>query len=104
MIAKKLSYANVVATLALFIALGGGAMAALHIPANSVGTHQLKDGAVTGVKVRPGSLSGEDLAAHSISATELPLIGLANLAGSSGTATNQVADRTEKGRMRALRL
>jgi hypothetical protein len=41
-----LSYANVVATLALFIALGGASYAARSLPQNSVGTSQLKLGAV----------------------------------------------------------
>ncbi len=43
----RLSYANVVATLALFLALGGASYAALTLPRNSVGTPQLRDGSVT---------------------------------------------------------
>jgi hypothetical protein len=42
----RLTYANVVASLALFIALGGAAVAA-GLPKNSVGKNQLKKGAVT---------------------------------------------------------
>ncbi len=42
----RLTYANVCATLALFSALGGGAFAATRLPANSVGTRQLKKGAM----------------------------------------------------------
>ena len=37
----RLSYANVVGTLALFIALGGASYAATSLPAGSVGTRQL---------------------------------------------------------------
>jgi hypothetical protein len=48
----RLSYANVVATLALFVALGGASYAAAVLPAGSVGTAQLKPGAVT-----PGKLA-----------------------------------------------
>ncbi len=44
-IASRLTYANVMATAALFIALGGGAYAAFKVPKNSVGTKQLKNGA-----------------------------------------------------------
>ncbi|HET9593151.1 MAG TPA: hypothetical protein VFP17_09570 [Solirubrobacterales bacterium] len=47
----KLSYANVIATLALFLALGGGAYAATQLPKNSVGSKQLKKGAVTPAKL-----------------------------------------------------
>jgi hypothetical protein len=42
-ITRRLSYANVIASLALFISLGGEAYAAVAIPANSVGTNQLKE-------------------------------------------------------------
>jgi hypothetical protein len=52
----KLTYANVVATLALFIALGGGSYAAFKLPKNSVGTKQIKKGAVTGPKIKRHSL------------------------------------------------
>jgi hypothetical protein len=47
----RLSYANVVATLALFIALGGASYAAVNLPEKSVGTRELKDQAVTPAKV-----------------------------------------------------
>jgi hypothetical protein len=48
---ERLTYANVVATLCLFLLLGGGAYAATQLPANSVGTKQIKDRAVTGEKL-----------------------------------------------------
>ena len=38
----KLTYANVVSTLCLFLLLGGGAYAATHLKKNSVGTGQNK--------------------------------------------------------------
>jgi hypothetical protein len=57
----RLTYANVLATLALFLALGGGAaFAAATLGKNSVGSKQLKKNAVTGVKVKDGSLSATD--------------------------------------------
>lgn len=54
---EKLTFANVVACLALFVALGGASYAATQLPKNSVGTQQLKNGAVTGAKVKAGSLT-----------------------------------------------
>jgi Collagen triple helix repeat (20 copies) len=48
---RRLTYANVVATLALFVALGGSAYAATQLKKNSVGTKQLKNGAVTPPKL-----------------------------------------------------
>lgn len=54
-IRKRLSYSNVMATLAFFLALSGGAYA-LSIPRNSVGPEQLRKNAVTNVKIKKGSL------------------------------------------------
>ena len=58
---SRINDANVVATLALFAALGGGAYAATQLPRNSVGTAQLRDNSVTGAKVKDGSLTGTDI-------------------------------------------
>jgi hypothetical protein len=60
-IRRRLSFANVVSCIALFVALGGVGYAATQLPKNSVGTQQLKRGAVTGAKVRDGSLGAADL-------------------------------------------
>jgi hypothetical protein len=59
----RLSYANVVATLALFIALGGSSYAALKLPRNSVGAAQIRSGAVHSSDVADGSLQAKDLSA-----------------------------------------
>ena len=40
---SHVTYANVIATLALFIALGGGAYAAIRLPKNSVTAKQIKN-------------------------------------------------------------
>ena len=47
---KRLTYANVIASLALFLALGGGAVYAASHKANQVGTGKLKQNAVTAGK------------------------------------------------------
>ncbi|HEX3519464.1 MAG TPA: hypothetical protein VHT29_10570 [Solirubrobacteraceae bacterium] len=46
-VAGHLSYSNIVATIALFVALGGASYAAVVIPAHSIGPRQLRPGAVT---------------------------------------------------------
>jgi hypothetical protein len=58
-----LTYANVVATIAVFIALGGSSYAALKLPKNSVGSEQLKRNSITSAKVKGGSLNTTDLKA-----------------------------------------
>jgi hypothetical protein len=58
---------NLVAYLALFLALGGtSAYAAGALPKASVGTKQLKKSAVTSAKVRDGSLQARDFAAEQL--------------------------------------
>lgn len=57
----KLNYANVIATIALFVALGGVAVAA-GLPRNSVGPNQLKRGAVTPAKLRKAAVTSGKLA------------------------------------------
>ena len=60
-IRSRMTYANVVATIALFVALGGASYAAVTLPKNSVGAPQIKKNAVTGAKVRNSSLTGSDV-------------------------------------------
>ena len=55
---SKLTYANVMATIAVFIALGGASYAATQLPKNSVGAKQIKKNSVTGAKVKGNSLTG----------------------------------------------
>jgi hypothetical protein len=54
------SLSNALSVLALFVALGGTAYATGVLPPNSVGTAQLKAGAVTGAKMKDGTLKAVD--------------------------------------------
>ena len=56
----RLTYANVIASIALFAALGGSSYAAFSLPAKSVGPKQLRSGAVRTAKVKDGSLLAKD--------------------------------------------
>jgi hypothetical protein len=49
------------ATIAVFLALGGGAYAALKLPKNSVGPKQIKAGAVGSAEVKNNKLTGKDI-------------------------------------------
>lgn len=55
-IARKLSYANVVASIALFVALGGSSYAAVELAKGSVKRNHLAADAVASSKVEDGSL------------------------------------------------
>jgi hypothetical protein len=80
---RRLSYANVVATLALFIALGGGAYAATKLPKNSVGPTQLRRNAVTSGKVKDGSLHRQDFATKDLATLRGPT-GPTGVTGATG--------------------
>jgi hypothetical protein len=81
---SKLTYANVIATLALFLALGGGAWAATSLPKSSVGTEQLKNGAVTGKKVKGGSLLASNFKAGQLPAGPAGATGPQGVPGETG--------------------
>jgi hypothetical protein len=66
----KLTYSNVIATIALFLALGGAAVAA-GLPKNSVGTKQLKRGAVNTADLRRGAVKAGKLARRAVVAGKL---------------------------------
>jgi hypothetical protein len=65
-LAAKFTYANVMATVAVFLALGGVSYAAFKLPKNSVGAKQLKNGAVTAAKIKNGAVNGAKVAAGTI--------------------------------------
>lgn len=60
----------VVALLALFVSLSGGAYAALMLPHNSVGTLQLRNGAVTAAKLRSAAVTARAVKARSLLARD----------------------------------
>jgi hypothetical protein len=74
-------YADVAATLALVIALGGTSYAVTKLPANSVGTKQLKNNAVTtkklakhavgGLKLKLGAVKSSTIANKSVGVVDL---------------------------------
>lgn len=66
----KLNYANVIATLALFVALGGVAVAA-GLPKNSVGPKQLKRGAVNAAKLKRNAVTAGKIAPKAVVAGKL---------------------------------
>jgi hypothetical protein len=57
---SRLTYANVVATLALFVALGGSSYAAVKIKNNSVGSAQVKNNSIKSRDVKNKTLRVKD--------------------------------------------
>ena len=86
----KLTYANVMASAAVFIALGGSAYAALRVPPNSVGTRQLKAGAVTTGKLAGEAVTAAKVAEHSLTGQDisLPALGTVPMAADASQASN----------------
>jgi hypothetical protein len=83
--ARHLSYANVVATLALFIALGGGAYAAIKLPRNSVTTTQVKNGSLLAKDFKKGQLKAGKTGAQGPQGERGPA-GAAGARGGDGAA------------------
>jgi hypothetical protein len=87
-IAKRLTYANVISTIALFLVLGGAsALAATQLAKSSVGSKQLKNGAVTTAKIRDGAVTGAKIRDGSLSGAKLDLGSLGQVP-SAATATS----------------
>ena len=85
----KLTYANVMATLALIIAVGGAsAFAATQLARNSVGSKQLKKSSVTTAKIKNEAITAakvkkETLTGTQINASTLGVVPSAQVAGSA---------------------
>ncbi|MFL5839073.1 MAG: collagen-like protein [Thermoleophilaceae bacterium] len=84
--ARRLSYANVTATLALFIALGGSGYAALNLPANSVTSKQVKNGSLLSKDFKKGQLKARGQRGAAGVQGPQGDRGLAGLPGPSGLA------------------
>jgi hypothetical protein len=66
-----LTYANVMATVAVFLALGGGAYAATALPRASVGRSQLRDHAVSRTKLAPWAVDTRQLSHRAVTFSRL---------------------------------
>jgi hypothetical protein len=83
---KRLTYANVMSSIAVFLVVAGGsALAAGGLGKNSVGTKQLKKEAVTAAKVKNGAITGGKIANGAVTGAQLGggAVGASNLAANS---------------------
>lgn len=67
-IRKHLTFSNALASLALFVALGGSAYA---VSAQSVGTKEMKNRAVTAAKIRNGAVTAPKIRANAVNARKI---------------------------------
>lgn len=85
-IRARLSFANVISLIALFVALGGSSYAAVTLARNSVGAKQIKAGAVHSAEVKNGSLLKKDFAAGQLPKGDTGAQGPAGPQGTQGPA------------------
>ena len=85
---KVLTFSNVVAFIALFVALGGSVYAAgkisgTQIKSGSVPGNRIKSKSLTAKQIKPGSLTGAQIKAGSLGATQINQTTLTGVSASS---------------------
>jgi hypothetical protein len=88
-IPRRLSYANVTATIALFIALGGTSYAVTALPRNSVGQKQIRKNAVGATELRSASVRSSEIKRRSIRLDDVSLSARRSLRGQTGPSGSQ---------------
>jgi hypothetical protein len=98
-IRSRLTFANTMSLIAVFIALGGTGYAAVNLPRNSVGNRQIRNNAVTGGKVKNGSLQAGDFKAGDLPAGRTGAAGPVGPIGPVGPmgATGAIGETGAKG-------
>jgi hypothetical protein len=93
---SKLTYANVISTLCLFLLLGGGAaFADTKLGKNSVGTQQIKNQAVTAAKIKNGTITGAQVSNGSLTGTQINLATLGAVPSATSATTATTASTAE---------
>jgi hypothetical protein len=70
-IGRRLTYANVIASLALFLALGGGAVWAASHKSAKIGTGKLKPNAVTAGKIKANAITQSKIRDNAVTGAKL---------------------------------
>ncbi len=99
-IRKRLTYANVVSSICLFLLLGGGAaFAASKLAKNTVGANQIKKNAVTTAKLKNNAVSSTKIQANAVTTEKIAdnAVTLAKLADNSVNSA-KVADKSLTGK------
>jgi hypothetical protein len=90
---RALSFSNVVAFIALFVALGGSVYAAAkingkQIKPKSIPANRIKPASITGTQIKPGSLTGTQVVGSSLTGVSAGALGSVQYAGATVTLTN----------------
>jgi hypothetical protein len=85
----RMTYANTISTIALFVALGGSSYAALQLPKNSVKGKHVAKNAITSKKVKDQTLKARDFKAGQLPAGPQGTAGPAGPVGPAGPAGPQ---------------
>ncbi len=70
-IRQRLTYANVVSTLALILVVGGATAIAARVPKHSVGPHQLRSNAVTTTKIKANAITTRKIKKNAITGVKI---------------------------------
>lgn len=89
---RRPSPALVIAIIALFVSLGGGAYAAIRLPKNSVGSAQIKRHAVTAAKLAKNAVNSATIRDHTLLARDFKAGQLGTQQGTPGSVGPQGHD------------
>ena len=81
---RRLSYANVMSTIAVFVAIGGTSYAAITLPRNSVGGREIKSRSVGAEELKRGAVRSRAIRNKSVTIADLTRATRSALAGKPG--------------------
>jgi hypothetical protein len=87
-IRNRLTYANVMSSIAIFLVLGGAAFAAAQLPKNSVGKKQLKNNAVVTAKIKKNAVTAAKIKAGAVLGSKIAAAGVTSDKLANGSVTN----------------
>jgi len=70
-LSKRLTYANVMSSIAVFLVLGGATAFAAGLAKNSVGSKQLKKNAVTSAKIKKNAVTNKKIKANAVTGAKV---------------------------------
>jgi hypothetical protein len=91
---QRLTYANVMSSIAVFLVLGGSALAATQLGKNSVGSKQLKSNAVTAAKIKKNAVTGAKIKSGAVTGSKIDLATLGTVPKAAVAETIPPAEPT----------